>query len=588
MCWFMIQTGANSVFAISGGNVFPDPWFGKRGMTSTDYASKYNWITRMAAQADGKIVAGGNTATTNPTTQFFELARYSADGNLDTTFGSGGLVTAFTGGYESQFSDLAIQSDGKIVAVGINVPVLNDPNFGLVRYNTDGTLDSTFGSGGLIDINIGTNPTYDGANAIALQPDGKLLVAGYSQPQSAGDSDFVIARFLPDGTLDSTFNSNGRRWIDFSAAQDYASELVFDPVTSKIIVAGYTDDATGTHCALARLNMNGTLDTTFGTMGKVIILFGSNEASPTRLRLQADGTLLMYGGIWDNVNPSGAFLARLTTIGSLDLSFGSGGWVTNPQVDLADFDIQADGKIVVAMTIYNGAILLQRCLQDGSPDVSFGNGGYLIFQNTTQVFAYTLYLQPNGKMVVGGDVANQDATDSDFLLMRFSECLFCDDFNDSILDPNWDYDEDVWSENGILNSPSFLKKSQAMATPAFGGCDNCTIGTTMYIDETSSAVNLFAWYADKSHYVEVMLKKNAKWILKYKNGDSSAKAKAVVTSPNFVYDVAVTYDGAQLLLQVDGAIVAALPAVQNVPFGTVGFQVKNGMASWADIVVVPN
>ena len=182
----------------------PDSTFASDGIVTTDFAPTGNdFGEAVAIQPDGKIVVAGTSF--NGSTYVFALARYSTNGDLDPTFGSGGRVTTAIGNMDDRATAVAIQPDGKIVAAGSSFTNGTGYGFALVRYNPDGSLDNTFSGDGIQhdDISAGSDEAY----SIALQPDGKIVLAGYANNGSSND-DFALLRYNPDGTLDNTFSGD--------------------------------------------------------------------------------------------------------------------------------------------------------------------------------------------------------------------------------------------------------------------------------------------------------------------------------------------------------------------------------------------
>ncbi|MFJ3310849.1 calcium-binding protein [Streptomyces sp. NPDC086549] len=319
-----------------------DPTFGTGGKVTTDFAGEFAGAEGVAVQADSKIIAVGASNTTGIDIDF-ALARYNTDGSLDSTFGTGGKVTTDFGG--SQYAvAVAVQADGKIIAAGDTYVVSDDSHdFALARYNTDGSLDTSFGTGGKVTTDFGDS----GASGVALQADGKIIAAGYSV---GINYDFALARYNTDGSLDSTFGTGGKVTTDFGGAYDEAFAVALQ-ADGKIIAVG----ASGTggeerDFALARYNTDGSLDSTFGTGGKVTTTFGDFDGAQG-VAVQADGKIVAAG---DANNLRNFFaLARYNTDGSLDSTFGTGGKVTTDFGGAGDSGasavaVQADGKIVAA------------------------------------------------------------------------------------------------------------------------------------------------------------------------------------------------------------------------------------------------
>jgi uncharacterized delta-60 repeat protein len=267
-----------------------DPTFGSGGKVTTDFAGGSDVAIGVALQPDGKIVAAGSATPKATIFSDFALARYNPDGSLDATFGSGGKVTTeFTGGSD-RASAVALQPDGKIVAAGTAFTGTSY-NVALARYNPDGSLDATFGSGGKVTTEFTGN--FDQANAVALQPNGKIVAAGNT---GAGTShDFALARYNPDGSLDATFGSGGKVTTDFTGGSDQATALSLQP-NGKIVAAGTASTGTILEFALVRYKKHGGLDPSFGSGGKVTTDFtGSNDVA-WGVALQPDRKIVAVGG----------------------------------------------------------------------------------------------------------------------------------------------------------------------------------------------------------------------------------------------------------------------------------------------------
>jgi uncharacterized delta-60 repeat protein len=296
-----------------------DTRFGRGGGALTAFAGpkgpNYAWGRAVAIQPNGKIVvAGGSGPPIGPWQ--LALARFTRGGRPDATFGRGGEVRTRLGKTADAWG-VAIQPDGRIVVVGSSLVGQRDV-FAVTRYTARGTLDPTFGREGKV---LTPFPEWSDANAVALQADGKIVVAG-----SAESSDFALVRYLPTGRLDPTFGAGGKVLTSFAVnaeSEEGALALAIDR-KGRIVAAGgsnvesrYSDDF-----ALARYAVDGSLDPTFGTGGKVVTRFGE----PTfvqAIAIGADGRIVAAGG------GAGHFaLARYTPSGRLDPSFGRRGMVT--------------------------------------------------------------------------------------------------------------------------------------------------------------------------------------------------------------------------------------------------------------------
>ncbi|OGU06404.1 MAG: hypothetical protein A2075_07560 [Geobacteraceae bacterium GWC2_58_44] len=424
-----------------------DPSFGTGGEVVTDFVS-YN-ESSVAIQADRKIVVAGTAY--NGTNWDFALARYNADGSLDPNFGTGGIVmTDFAYNDNAALvadsaSSVAIQADGKIIAVG---DVFNGTNsdFALARYNADGSLDTSFGTDGRVTTNFVSGyadpscvkevsqetdiaSSSDAARSLAIQADGKIVIAGSVSPPSycgylvSTNYDFALARYNTDGSLDTSFGIGGKVMTDFASSDDEAYSVVIQ--NGKIIAAGYASNGSNRKdFALARYNADGSLDPSFGTGGKVTTDFASSYDYANSVAIQADGKIMVVGSAVNGINSWDFALARYNADGSLDSSFGTGGKVTTDFASSYDYAnsvaIQADGKIIAAGSANNGTndFALARYNADGSLDPGFGTGGKVTTDFASHYdYADSVAIQADGKIIVAGNTFN--GTNNNFALARY-------------------------------------------------------------------------------------------------------------------------------------------------------------------------
>jgi uncharacterized delta-60 repeat protein len=351
-------------------------------------------------QPDGKVVVAGPAATADSPYDRFALARYNADGSLDPSFGTNGIVTTSIGNSDAIPNALAWQPDGKLVAAGMaDYPY----TFGLARYTPDGSLDPGFGTFG-----ISHDSWLPGAaaNALVLQPDGKLVAAGVLQV-TAGTQHKACAvrRYQPDGEPDPTFGANGSTTTSISGFYSCAiSALALQP-DGKLVAAGTASYVGYYQFALLRYNADGSLDPSFGTNGIVTTSIGdSGFASAVVLR--PNGRLVAGG-----FSGGGDFvLVGYNADGSLDSEFGKGGISSESVGDLSALAIQPDGKLVAAGFAWSGLLALARYNSDGSLDPSFGTGGttftsfgqYACPNQASVSDASALAIQPDGNLIVAG------------------------------------------------------------------------------------------------------------------------------------------------------------------------------------------
>ncbi len=308
----------------------------------------------VVVQPNGKIVAAGYADDTEGYSTDFALVRLNSDGGLDTSFSGDGKVRTHID-FGNEAHALVRQPDGKLVAAGWTGNA--DRDFALVRYNADGTLDDSFDGDGKVVTPISTDDTFndDAANAVVIQSDGKLVAAGYTQPEGGTfDEQFALVRYDTDGTLDDSFDGDGKVVTPFSTERDEANALVALP-NDKLAAAGSAEF--GDVFALARYLPDGTLDSSFGGDGKVTTQVSPIDLTSVAYGLarQAGGKLVAVGraaNAGDELHQDfGA--ARYGPRGGLDTTFGGDGKVVtsvapDPQTDFARaVAVGSDGKIVV-------------------------------------------------------------------------------------------------------------------------------------------------------------------------------------------------------------------------------------------------
>ncbi len=399
---------ANAVCLAGAGDL--DPSFGTGGLVTGDFGSEARAV---AIQADGKIVATGRG----------KLARYNTDGSLDPSFGDAGVASTFFGASSLLAGGVVIQADGKIVIAG-GKQLGNSFDFAVARFNTDGSPDTTFGTGGVVTTDFASD--VDSASAVAIQADGKIVLAGIvtAIPSGSFGLDFGLVRYNTDGTLDPTFGTGGLVRTDLSPlSRDHANAVAIQ-ADGQIVAAGNANDSGGTDIALVRYNTDGSLDETFGTGGVVSTDdFAPRSAIAHALAIQADGKIVAAGQV-----DTDFALVRYNTDGSLDTTFGTGGLVTTDfGFGIADrafaVAIQADGKIVTTGTVFRAGgiadvFALARYNTDGSLDTTFGVAGLVTNDFALDsVLAFDVAIQADGKIVAAGRVF--DGTRSFFALARY-------------------------------------------------------------------------------------------------------------------------------------------------------------------------
>jgi uncharacterized delta-60 repeat protein len=424
------------------------------GMVNISLGNGNDTTTATALQADGKLlVVGTSTSTINGTTsKNMVVERFNTDGTLDITFGAGnsdgsddGVVSISLGAGDDEGVGIVVQTDGKIVVVGTSTSVSGDSssNMVIVRLLPTGAFDSTFGTAndGVVNLSLGNG--NDVANAVTLQADGKIVLVGTNT--DSGSSNVAIVRLNTDGSPDTGFGAgtsdgtpDGVVSVSLGAGNDIGSAVAVQ-ADGKIVVAGTSTSVGGSssNIVLLRLTANGTLDSSFGTTndgtpdGVVNLSLGDGNDVANALKIQPDGKLVVVGTTV-NAGSSNMAVARLNTDGSLDTTFGTSNDGTPDGVvslSLGNGDdvahalaIQADGKIVmVGTTSSTGSTsnaVVVRLNADGSLDASFGqsddgtpNGVVNLSVGDGNDFGKAVILQADGKILLAGDRTNGTSSD---------------------------------------------------------------------------------------------------------------------------------------------------------------------------------
>ena len=351
---------------------------------------------------------------------FFTIAQNA--GNPDLTFGGTGYVTTSAGTLHSFGYAMEVQTDNKIVVGGYSIQNGYSANT-LIRYNTDGSFDNSFGNNGMVVTQTGLSSHI---NSIAIQNDNKILAAGITNIDTSFL--FTVIRYNPDGTLDNSFGNNGVTLINVENSSNcYNAALKSN---GQILVSGYCYKNFNTGIALVQINGDGMLDTNFGTGGISIHHFSeSPDIEAWAMALDGDEKIVTTGMYYDSaILRSKISVCRFNSDGSRDSSFGTGGLViSSAGVNTDDFGnaivIQSNNKIVVAGTSNNYAVI-SRYNINGSPDSTFATGnGMLItrFENTEPSEAYGITISNNGNIIVTGvSGSNAMNTNGNFALLRLN------------------------------------------------------------------------------------------------------------------------------------------------------------------------
>ncbi|MHB9096617.1 MAG: delta-60 repeat domain-containing protein [Syntrophales bacterium] len=349
-------------------------------------------------------------------------------GYLDSSFNpTNGYVFFRPPGFTSaRGGETVMQQDGKIVVAGWGNNGANDDLL-VVRFSRDGYLDTSFGTGGFVRYNA-SGDGNDRALGVALQPDGRILVTGYATVKGSPKRDVIVLRLNTDGGLDTTFGSGGVFIYNGAVNVTDIGFGVAVQQDGKILIAGESGAATSQDGLILRLMSDGSLDSTFANNGRCVFNGSGNDLDRFfGVRLQADGKIVAFGATAKE-GKSDSLMVRLLQNGALDASFGSGGAVTYDgpagQNDYAnDLALQADGKIVITGAVGTAksfSVFIARYHPNGQPDNGFGSGGTVIYQSPADLFfyGYSIAIQADGRLLVTGTGSN--GLNNDIFVMRFN------------------------------------------------------------------------------------------------------------------------------------------------------------------------
>ncbi len=381
-----------------------DVSYGNNGKASASNGQEYDVARGMAMQKDGKTIVVGYTLAD------FMLTRFTINGQPDSSFGSDGVVvTDINNNSVEQANAVIMQEDGKILVAG-NTLNNTKRNFGLVRYLSNGSLDSSFSGDGKLITTISSG--QDEPFAIALQNDGKILVAGYSE------GNFALVRYNKNGTPDSSFSNDGIQTttIDAGIAVANSVHVMND---GKILLVGYIEYNAQADCVLAKYKSNGQPDSSFGNNGSIISDVGAIDRIYCS-KVQNDDKIVVAGTI--RTTDFLFVIARFNKTGDPDTTFSNDGKMTvsfgnSHNSKAMSIALQPDGKILVAGTdnFVGSDFAILRLDSKGVPDNSFGNGGKVLtnFGGTNIDEAIGIAVLPDGKIMVGG------SSDGDFITVRY-------------------------------------------------------------------------------------------------------------------------------------------------------------------------
>jgi uncharacterized delta-60 repeat protein len=441
----------------------------------TDLGSRGDYAYSIAIQGDGKVVVAGDAGGTPC------MVRFDTTGYLDYTFGSEGKVFAsWNCGSNPADNEIKIQTDGKIV-IGTRISNGADEDFIVARYHVDGTPDMSFGENGRVISPIGSYD--DWCNSIAIQPDGKILAGGSTAIPPAGEFmyDFALMRYNSDGTIDHSFGNDGIVTTHIGSSYNIAYSIVIQE-NGKIVLAGEARDSDFSDFAVARYNPDGSLDNSFGNGGVVRTALSETYDYAKSVILQADQKILVAGSAQSSLYNLNCALVRYDTTGMLDSTFGTNGVV------ITDIDnetgnsvaILPDNKIILGGSYTNSTVwsfAAFRYNADGSPDQTFGTSGMITasFGNGDSE-GNAVAIGDDGEILIAGSFNHGSPDYFDFALLRLFSNLLPDAVPRLLSPPNGSSEESVnlaFTWNSVLDASGY--HLQVSTSPDFD---------TTAIDET--------------------------------------------------------------------------------------------------------
>lgn len=416
------RCGNNQAFS------YLDSSFGTNGKVIVGFPALLNDAYALLIQSDGKIVVGGRT---KGDTWDFALARYNSNGTIDSTFGSGGLVTTDFNSSDDGLYALGVQSDGKIVAGGYTQTASpSQTKFALARYTTSGAPDSAFGTGGLVTTAIGV--TRAEIKALAVQADGKILAAGFAK--MGRGNELALARYDSAGLPDPQFNTTGM--VTKSIGSDDAAQAVAVLNNGKILAAGYSLVSSGYDFALIRFTSTGSVDTSFGTQGSGYVTtnflalssshrLGSSDKAYS-MGIAGDDHVVLAGQVKSDsgyliglaaYDSNGAALGSFNSVGTQTISF------TGAQAYGQKMVLDPTGLAIIAGYMASNTvtdIALTKVRSDGTLDTTYATGGKLTTDiDSTNDQANAIARQSDGKIVVAG--TSDDGLSRDMFIVRYAQ-----------------------------------------------------------------------------------------------------------------------------------------------------------------------
>ncbi len=412
---FLALFGIMQTFAQYGA---PDPTFGVNGIATFDSTPNSNngsWGYGGCMQSDGKIIIVGSVYTNAVTKDDFVMMRLNENGTLDTTFGNQGIFTTDFLSRDNMFTTAIQLPDGRILGVGNNF-ISNTNDIVLVMLNANGTLDTSYGTNGFRI--VGSPSLVENAYEIIRLQSGKYLISGVQYNSSSPQHAFALFRFNEDLTPDTTFGTNGiKTFPEFSngdstpISETPEGDIIFSTYNMIVSLGTWMD------FVVVKVHADGSMDTSFGTNGQTRIDITGTPGQtdiPYAQMLQSDGKIVVSGKTWLNQISNTFSICRLNANGSLDTTFGNGGrahFVYGNTDDDVSYGVtqRLNGKYVIGGSSDRGnyadyALLFLN--EDGTPDANFGTNG-LVRTNISGLDIMTnMFEREDGKIVLIGETGN--------------------------------------------------------------------------------------------------------------------------------------------------------------------------------------
>ena len=428
---FSVETQLNYSKAFAPGDLVTS--FGTGGKVTTDFSGENDASNSITIDATGNILVAGSTRDFSGHRNF-ALVRYMSDGQLDPSFGNGGKVTTdFSGSSDSSYSITTDQAGNILLGGDANSGITNTNfDFALARYTSNGQLDPSFGIGGKITTDF--SGRSDRGYSITIDEAGNILLGGEAgnnlNDSISRDLDFALARYTSDGQLDPSFGIGGKVTTDFSGGSSDRGRSITTDAAGNILIGGYTRSIiTDADFALVRYTSDGQLDPSFGNGGKVTTNFnGNNDDLGQSIIIDTAGNILIGGHAGNGSNNDFA-IARYTSNGQLDTSFGNGGKVTTSFSESLfesgkSLTLDVAGNILVVGTAQNSGTFddfaLVRYTSNGQLDTSFGNGGKVTADISGSLdLGNSITTDAAGNIFVAGYALSNDNAGNDFAIAKF-------------------------------------------------------------------------------------------------------------------------------------------------------------------------